>query len=258
MPRFAANISTMFCEAAFADRYAAAAEAGFRAVELQFPYDFPAETLVRARAVAGLEQVLINLPPGDHDAGERGLACLPGREHDFAEALKRGLDYAAALDCPRVHMMAGLLPEDADAAACRATFLANLARAAEAAARYRVTVLIEPINPRDMPGYFLTRQAEAHALVAELGAANVAVQMDLYHCQVAEGDLSRRIERHIAGVGHFQIAGVPERAEPDRGEVNYPSLFALIDRLGYAGWIGCEYRPRGTTRDGLGWLAPYL
>lgn len=258
MPRFAANISTMFRELPFADRYAAAAEAGFTAVELQFPYDFRAGELARRRAEAGVEQVLINLPPGDHDAGERGLAALPGRERDFADALERGLDYAAALGCARVHAMAGIVPDGTDPRTCHATFADNLARAAERAAGRGITVLIEPLNGHDVPGYFLTTQAQAHAIVAGTGAANVAVQMDLYHCQIAEGDLTRRIERHIAGVGHIQIAGVPGRCEPDGGEVNYPHLFALIDRLGYGGWIGCEYHPRGATRDGLGWLAPYL
>jgi 2-dehydrotetronate isomerase len=258
MPRFAANLSMLYNEHAFLDRFAAAAADGFGAVEYLFPYEFAAADLAARLKDNGLQQVLFNAPPGDWAAGERGTACLPGREDEFKRGVERALDYARALDCPRVHLMAGLAPDGADRAALRATYLANLAWAAAQARD--VTFLIEPINPRDIPRFFLNRQDEAHAAVAEVGAPNLKVQMDLYHCQIVEGDLAKKIERYLptGKVGHLQIAGVPERHEPDIGEINHPYLFALIDRLGYDGWIGCEYRPRAATSAGLGWLRPYL
>ncbi len=256
MPRFAANLSMMYTEFDFLDRFAAAAQDGFQGVEYLFPYAWPAEQIAERLRRHGLQQVLFNAPPGDWDAGERGLASLPGCEDEFRAGIAQALAYAAALDCPRVHVMAGLLPEGADRARHRATYVANLRWActeAEAAGR---TLLLEPINTRDMPGYFLNRQDDAHALVAEVGAPNLAVQMDLYHCQIVEGDLTARLRRHLPSgrVGHLQIAGVPERHEPDTGEVNYPYLFGVIDALGYGGWIGCEYRPAAGTRAGLRWM----
>ena len=204
----------------------------------------------------GLRQVLFNAPPGDFAAGERGIAALAGREDEFRAGIERALEYAAALDCPRVHVMAGLVPSGETRAALRPLYLARLAWAAERAARAGVDVLIEPINPRDIPGYFLNRQDEAHAVVGEVGAANLKVQMDLYHCQIVEGDVAMKLRAHLPGgrVGHLQIAGVPERHEPDRGELNHPYLFEVIDALGYDGWIGCEYRPAAATSAGLGWL----
>jgi len=261
MPRFAANLSMLYNDVDFPDRFDAAARDGFRAVEYLFPYAYPAQELAARLQTNGLQQVLFNAPPGDWDAGERGLACLPGREGEFRDGMARAIEYALALQCPRIHVMAGLVPPGADAATVRATYIANLRHAAEQAAPHSIQILLEPINGRDMPGFFLSRQDEAHALVVEIGAANVQVQMDLYHCQIVEGDLAMKIRQYLptGRVGHLQIAGVPERHEPDVGEVNYPYLFRLIDSLGYDGWIGCEYRPaRGAapraTQDGLGWL----
>ena len=265
MPRFAANLSMLYNEHAFIDRFAAAAADGFKGVEYLFPYAFAASDIAQRLQDHGLQQVLFNAPPGDWDAGERGLACLPGREAEFREGIAKAIDYAKALQCPRIHVMAGLVPQGADAATVRATYIANVRYAAEQAAPHGIQILLEPINGRDMPGFFLSRQDQAHALIAEIGAANVKVQMDLYHCQIVEGDLAMKVRQYLptGNVGHFQIAGVPERHEPDVGEVNYTYLFQLLDSLGYDGWIGCEYRPaRGAaphaTSDGLGWLQPWL
>ncbi|CAM3181579.1 2-oxo-tetronate isomerase [Cupriavidus taiwanensis] len=258
MPRFAANLSMMYNEHAFLDRFAAAAADGFQAVEYLFPYEHPAAEL-RARLDAnGLTQALFNAPPGDWAAGERGLASLPGREAEFRDAIGRALEYAGVIGNDRVHVMAGLVPADADRARYRATYLENVAYAAKAAAAQGVTIVLEPINTRDMPGYFLNRQDDAQAICKEAGAANLKVQFDCYHCQIVEGDIAMKLRRDMAGIGHIQIAGVPERHEPDLGELNYPYLFDLIDSLGYQGWIGCEYRPRAGTSEGLGWLKPYL
>ena len=263
MPRFAANLSMLYNEHAFLDRFAAAAADGFEAVEYLFPYAFEAPALAAQLKVHGLQQVLFNAPPGDWDKGERGMACLPGREDEFRQGLDRALDYAEALACPRVHVMAGLAPAGADRSTLRRCYVDNLAWAAARAAPRGVEILMEPINTRDIPGFFLNRQDEAHAVVAEVGAANLKVQMDLYHCQIVEGDLAKKIERYLptGAVSHLQIAGVPDRNEPDVGEINHPYLYALIDRLGYTGWIGCEYRPRlttpGGTSAGLGWFQPF-
>jgi hydroxypyruvate isomerase len=256
MPRFAANLSMMYTEHAFLDRFAAAARDGFRAVEFLFPYDFPAATIAQALRDNGLQQVLFNAPPGDFAAGERGIASLSGREEEFRSGFARALDYAAALACPRVHVMAGLAPANADRAAMRRLYVSHLAWAAARAASAGIDVLIEPINTRDIPGFFLNRQDEAHAVVAEVGASNLKVQMDLYHCQIVEGDVAMKLRSYLPGgkVGHLQIAGVPDRHEPDAGEVNYAYLFEVIDSLGYGGWIGCEYRPAGATSSGLAWL----
>ncbi len=254
MPRFAANISTMYTDRPFLDRFAAARRDGFAAVECQFPYATSADAIRAALESAGLSLVLINTPAGDTAAGERGLAAIPGREAAFREALDRAIDYARLTGCARIHLMAGVPPEDAGRAECERVFVANLRHAASLLGPLRITGLVEPINPRDMPGYFLQTQDQAHSLLAAVGEPTLAVQMDLYHCQVVEGDVATRIRRHIAGIGHVQIAGVPEREEPDRGELHYPYLFALLDALGYDGWVGCEYRPHGDTSAGLGWL----
>jgi 2-dehydrotetronate isomerase len=254
MPRFAANLSFLYQDRPFLDRFAAAAADGFLGVEFLFPYEFAAETVAAAARKAGLRIVLFNLPPGDWARGERGLAALAGREEDFEAALARALDYAEILDCPRVHAMAGRVGDGADFA----TYMANLRNAAATAAGRHRALTIEPINTRDIPGYFLNRQDEAHSICRAVGAVNLGVQMDLYHCQIVEGDVARKIETFLPGVSHMQIAGVPDRHEPDEGELNYPYLFELLDRLGYSGWVGCEYRPRGDTSAGLGWARPYL
>lgn len=256
MPRFAANLSMMYNEHGFLERFAAAAQDGFRGVEFLFPYAHaPAELAARLRG-AGLAQVLFNAPPGNFEAGERGIAALPGREQEFRDGFAQALEYAQALDCPRLHVMAGLVPEGAAPAHLHDTYCANLAWAAGQARAAGRTVLIEPINGRDMPGYFLQRQEQAHAVVQAVGDAGLAVQMDLYHCQIVEGDLETRLRRYVptGKVGHVQIAGVPARHEPDTGELNYPHLFGVLDALGYDGWVGCEYRPAAGTRAGLGWL----
>ncbi|WP_158774030.1 2-oxo-tetronate isomerase [Cobetia sp. L2A1] len=256
MIRLAANLSMLFTEHEFLDRFAAAAESGFTGVEYLFPYAYAPEVLRERLDAHQLKQVLFNLPPGDWEAGERGLTCLPGREEEFRASVAEAIRYAEILDCPRVHAMAGLVPAEADEvtrARHTATYLANLGYAAAELAKVGKTLLIEPINPRDMPNFYLSGQAQAREILARVGAANLKVQFDLYHCQIVEGDLIRNLEAQFAHMGHVQIAGVPDRHEPDGGEVHYPALFARLESLGYDGWIGCEYRPRGKTREGLVW-----
>ena len=255
----------LYNEHAFLDRFSAAARDGFNAVEYLFPYAFKAQDLQQRLQDHGLQQVLFNAPPGDWDAGERGLACLPGREAEFRDGFANALDYAAALSCPHVHVMAGIAPSAADVKELQKTYETNLLWAAEAARPAGVDVLIEPINTRDMPGYFLNRQEAAHQVVQRLGAPNLKVQFDLYHCQVMEGDVASKIRHYLptGRVGHLQIAGVPERHEPSVGELNYNYLFEVIDAVSaqcaWEGWIGCEYRPArgavpGGTAQGLDWL----
>ncbi|MCP3727933.1 hydroxypyruvate isomerase family protein [Paraburkholderia sp. CNPSo 3272] len=258
MPRFAANLSMMYNEHAFLDRFAAAARDGFEAVEFLFPYEFPAADIKQRLDDNGLTQALFNAPPGDWAAGERGTASLPGREDEFRRSIETALDYARVLGNDKLHVMAGLIRPEQSRAAHREVYLKNLAYAAQAAQAHGITVVIEPINTRDIPGFFLNRQDDAQAICAEVGAPNLKVQFDLYHCQIVEGDLAVKLKRDMKGIGHIQIAGVPERHEPDLGEVYYPYLFSLIDALGYDGWIGCEYRPRSGTSDGLGWIRPYV
>jgi hydroxypyruvate isomerase len=256
MIRLAANLSMLFNEHAFIDRFAAAAQAGFKGVEYLFPYAFAAEELRHALQEAQLEQVLFNLPPGDWEAGERGLASLPGREGEFRDSVIEALRYADVLNCPCVHAMAGLLPKGADAATQadhHATYIRNLRFAASEAAKVGRDILIEPINTRDMPGFFLSRQAQAMAVLEEVGADNLKLQFDLYHCQIMDGDLIRHLERQFSAIGHIQVASVPERHEPNVGEIYYPAIFERLTALGYRGWVGCEYRPQADTRAGLGW-----
>lgn len=258
MPRFAANLSMMYQEHAFLERFGAAAKHGFSGVEFLFPYSHAAAEIRARLAGHGLTLALFNGPPGNWEAGERGLASLPGREDDFRRGVAAALEYARVLGNECVHLMAGLIRAGEDRAPHRATYVRNLDHAAREAAAAGVTVLIEPINKRDMPGYFLNRQDDAHAICAEVGAPNLKVQMDFYHCQIVEGDLATTLRKHIAGIGHVQIAGVPDRHEPDSGEINYAYLFRLMDELGYRGWVGCEYRPKGGTSAGLGWLKDWL
>ena len=256
MPRLSANLSYLFTERPFLDRFEAAARWGFQAVEHQFPYTEAPESAIRERLRAhDLRVVLFNLPPGNE--GERGLGGLPGREAEFREGLDLALRYCRATGCPRLHAMWGVPDAETSLAESRATFVSNLREAAPRAAEAGVTLLVEPLNHRDNPGYPLNRQADAHALVAEVGAPNVKVQFDLYHCQIVEGDVAPKLDRWVGGpdsnVGHIQIAGPPDRLEPDAGELNYDWLLARIDALGYAGWVGCEYRPAAGTEAGLGW-----
>lgn len=258
MPRFAANLTMMYNEHAFLDRFGAAARDGFQGVEFLFPYEHPAAEIKARLAEHGLAQALFNAPPGDWAKGERGMASRPGREDEFKRSIALALEYARVLGNQRLHVMAGLIAPGEDRARHRDAYVGNLAHAAAEAKPLGITVVIEPINTRDIPGFFLNRQDEAHAVCKDVGAANLKVQMDLYHCQIVEGDLAMKIRQFMPGVGHLQIAGVPERHEPDLGEINYPYLFSLIDELGYDGWIGCEYRPRKGTSEGLGWVRPYL
>lgn len=258
MPAFAANLTMMYNEYDFLDRFGAAARDGFRGIEFLFPYSFAVKDIKGRLDDHGLTPVLFNCPPGNWAAGERGLAALPGREEEFRRGMEQALEYACALGVKKLHVMAGLITPGQDRARYRATYLRNLAYAAEQAAPHGITVMIEPINTRDMPGFFLNRQDEAHAICRETGASNLKVQLDLYHCQIVEGDLAIKMRHDIAGIGHMQIAGVPERHEPDLGEINYPYLFQLMDELGYGGWVGCEYRPKSGTSEGLGWLKPWL
>lgn len=254
MPKFAANLSFLFADAPFPARFARAAAAGFRGVEYLFPYAWPAGDVAGWLAEHGLEQVLFNLPPGDWAAGERGLACLPGRRGEFAESVELALDYAVQLDCRRLHCMAGLRPAGHAEAELEATYVANLRHAADRLATIGATVTIEPINSRiDMPGYWLDGIAQGFRLLRAIDRPNVKLQYDIYHAQIIAGDLARTLEAHLADIGHIQIADNPGRHEPGSGEINYPFLFDLLDRLGYAGWIGCEYQPRTTTEAGLGW-----
>ena len=257
MPRFAANLSMMYTEHAFLDRFKAAADDGFDAVEFAFTYEHPAAEIAQRLADHGLTQTLFNAPPGDPNAGERGLAALSHRRADFRrDFLELALPYAHALRCPRLHVMAGIMPTGAERAPMRASFVENLAWAAREAAAAHLELTIEPINKRDIPGYLLNRQDDAHEIVDDVNAPNLRVQMDLYHCQIVEGDVAMKLRKYLptGRVGHLQIAGVPERHEPDVGELHHPYLFELIDELGWTGHVGCEYRPRAGTSAGLGWL----
>jgi hydroxypyruvate isomerase len=249
MPRFAANLSFLFTELPFLDRFEAAASAGFTGVEFMFPYAVAANDIRERIDANNLTLALFNLPPGHWDKGERGFAALPGREDEFAAAVDLALRYAEALGCRRLHAMAGLI----DHGAKRHVYVANLTMAAEWAAPLGIDVLIEPINTRDMPGYFLSRTAEARSVIAEVGQPNVGLQLDLYHRHVMEGDVAGAIAEHGHIVRHYQCAGAPGRGEPDTGEVDYADHFRRIDASGYQGWIGCEYKPVAGTLEGLGW-----
>lgn len=254
MPHFAANLSMMYTEVPFMERFSAAAHDGFTAVEFLFPYEFEASAIRAALDDAKLRQVLFNAPPGDWESGERGLCSLPGREQEFRDGVDRAIAYARELQCPHIHLMAGLCPDPSQRDVHLATYIENLGQAAEKLAAAGLVGLLEPINTRDIPGFFLNTQAQGLAAINAVGAGNLRLQMDLYHCQIVEGDLAKKIRANFASIAHFQIAGVPDRHEPDLGEVNYPYLFELIDELGYTGAIGCEYRPRAGTSAGLGWF----
>jgi 2-dehydrotetronate isomerase len=254
MPRFSAHLTQLFGEVPFPQRFAAASRAGFLGCEFRTPFEYPAAEVARWLEQSRLANVVFNAPAGNWTAGERGIAALPGREAEFRDGIARACEYARALHTPLVHVMAGVIPASVDHARCRDTFITNLRFAARELARVGTGVVIEPINSRDVPGYFLTIQAEAHRIREEVGESNLHVQMDLYHAQVMEGDLTSKLRKYLPHIGHIQIAGVPDRNEPDRGEVNFRHLFRLLDSIGYAGWIGCEYVPRGRTEDGLGWM----
>lgn len=257
MLKFAANLTMMFNEVPFLERFDAAAKAGFKGVEYLFPYDFEPAVLKAALDKNQLTQVLFNMPPGDWAQGDRGLACLYDRVAAFQEGVHESIRYANVLQCKQIHAMAGLVPPDKNVLECEQTYIKNIQYAADHCAAHDLRVLIEPINTRDMPCYFLTTQKQAEALLVKINRPNVFIQLDLYHCQIMEGDLMKTIERLSDKFCHIQIASVPERHEPDQGEVNYAWIFKKLAECQYQGWIGCEYRPEGNTQAGLTWFNPY-
>ena len=259
MPRFCANLGFLFTEVDFEQRFECAARAGFHGVEYMSPYDYPAGQLQAWLAESELEQVLFNLPAGNWAAGERGIACLPGREAEFRAGVAQGIDYALVLGCRQLNCLAGLAPAAVPEVQVRETFKANLRYAARSLAEHDIRLLIEPINSRvDMPGFWLDTPSKALALIAELAEPNLWLQYDIYHAQIMEGDLARTIMEHLARISHFQLADNPGRHEPGTGEINFPYIFDLLDRSGYAGWVGCEYRPLVDSAAGLGWAKGYL
>jgi hydroxypyruvate isomerase len=258
MPRFAANLSMMYGEIPFLERFAAARKAGFAGVEFLFPYAFDKAEILARRKDAGLAQILFNTPPGDWDAGDRGFAALPHKRDIFRQTFEQALDYAVALENPRIHVMSGIPKSGDDLAACTACLVENLAWASSLARPEKVDLLIEPLNATDMPGYFLRSADQAAEILRKVAVPNVKLQFDLYHQQMSRGAVVENLRKHFGIIGHIQVAGVPGRNEPDAlQELNAPFLFGLIDELGFDGWIGCEYRPRKGTEAGLSWLAPY-
>jgi len=258
MPKFCANLTLLFNEVPFMDRFGAAAKAGFGGVEYLFPYDYNRDDIADALKTHGLTQVLHNLPAGDWARGERGMACHPDRVGEFQDSVGLAIEYATRLGCRQLNCLAGLTPEGVSAERIRTTFVANLKFAALKLKEHGIRLLIEPINTRDMPGFYLNRTQQALDIIREVGSDNLFLKYDIYHMQVMEGDLAPTIERHLGSIAHMQLADTPGRHEPGTGEINYPFLFRHIDRLGYAGWIGCEYKPLTTTTEGLGWLKPWL
>jgi hydroxypyruvate isomerase len=257
MPRLAANLSTLFTEIDFPARVDAARRAGFEAVECQFPYDQPLEQLARSKRQSGVEWVLLNAPAGDLGAGEFGLACLPGREQEFEAGLETARRYATGLDCRLVHVMAGIPSPGSNAGACRRRYIDNLRSACRTLGSSGLAVTIEPINPRDRPGYFLVTQDQALATIDAVGESNLFLQFDLYHCRMTEGDVERRLDQVLPWIAHVQVAGYPGRAEPDSGDGSMLAFLDRLDRIGYRGWVGCEYRPAVDTAAGLGWARRY-
>ena len=254
MPQFAANLTMLFNEHEFLDRFAAAAKAGFKAVEFLFPYAYPVAELQRRLKDNGLKLVLHNLPAGNWDAGDRGLACDPARIDEFRAGVARGIEYGSALGVPHLNCLAGKAPAGVDAAALRSTFVANLRFAAGEFRKAGLNLLIEPINRFDIPGFYLNTTAQAISILDEVGADNAYVQYDIYHAQRMEGELANTMSQQLARIGHIQLADNPGRNEPGTGEINYAFLFKHLDRIGYTGWIGCEYKPAARTEDGLGWI----
>lgn len=258
MAKFAANLTMLFTEVPFLERFEKAHQAGFKAVEYLFPYPFEAQELANKMAQFGFEQALFNMPPGDWDAGERGFAAIPGREEEFKASVESALMYANALNCKKVHAMSGIVDARFTREQHVDTFISNIRYAADKFAEQGIELMIEPLNNRDVPNYFVARQREAVELIKQVDRPNVKLQLDLYHAQIMDGDLCTLIRDVASYTGHIQIASVPERHEPSEGELNYPHLFNVLDDAGYQGWIGCEYNPRNTTEQGLGWVKPYL
>jgi hydroxypyruvate isomerase len=258
MPKFAANLTMLYNEVDFLERFEAAAKSGFKAVEYLFPYAYPKEELAGRLQKHGLAQVLHNLPAGDWARGERGIACLPDRVGEFQDGVGKAIEYAKALGCTQLNCLAGIEPGGIDADRIRATFVANLRFAAAKLGEAGIRLLIEPINTFDIPGFHLNRTRQALDVIAQVGSPNLFVQYDIYHMQRMEGELANTMKAHLPRIAHLQLADNPGRNEPGTGEINYPFLFAFIDRIGYGGWIGCEYKPAGRTADGLGWIRPFL
>ncbi|MFC6632871.1 hydroxypyruvate isomerase [Microbulbifer taiwanensis] len=254
MPKFTANLSMLFTELDFLDRFKAAAEAGFKGVEYLFPYDYSVEQINQRLKANGLEQVLHNLPAGDWAAGERGIACHPDRVEEFREGVDKAIEYATALGCKQVNCLAGIKPAGVSEQQARQTLVENLRFAADKLEAAGILLLAEPINTRDIPGFFLNGTEQALDIFDQVDSDNLKLQYDIYHMQIMEGDLAPTIEKHLARIAHVQLADNPGRHEPGTGEINYPFLFQHLDRLGYQGWIGCEYKPKTTTSEGLGWL----
>ena len=254
MLRFSANLSMLFREFSFIDRFSAARRAGFTGVEFLFPYQYEASQLADLLNMENLELALFNFPPGDWKSGERGIAALPDRRADFLESLEKALKYADTLKCPTLHVMAGILGKETSVGEAIEVYVENLRLACDAAKKKDITIVIEPLNTRDVPGYLLSSTTEACKVIKAVSRKNIGLQFDLYHCQIMEGDLETKILSLSNIINHIQIAGVPNRNEPDTGEVNYSHLFKIINETCYDGWIGCEYNPRGLTNDGLGWL----
>jgi hydroxypyruvate isomerase len=258
MPRLAANLSLLFAERPFLERFSAARAAGFRYVEYQYPYEFSPHDVAAAAREAGVQVVLHNVPRGQAHRGEHGTACLPGRESAFRADLERAVEYAAAAGCPRLHCLAGVVPADADRSALHATYVANLKFAAARLQREGMKLLIEPVSERTAANYFLGSSAQAIRVLDEVGADNAFLQYDLFHMQLLEGNLTATVERLLPRIGHMQLADAPGRHEPGTGEINFAFVLQRIDALGYAGWMGCEYNPQGDTVAGLKWARPYL
>jgi hydroxypyruvate isomerase len=255
MPKFAANLTMLYTELPFLDRFTAASQGGFKAVEFLFPYAHTAEHIREKALAAGVQIVLHNLPAGDWDAGERGIACLPERVSEFREGVGRAIEYAKALGVPQLNCLAGKAPAGADPQHLHDTLVANLRYAARELQQHGIKLLTEPINTYDIPGFFLSRSAQAVAVMDEVGSPNLYLQYDIYHMQRMEGELAATMEKLLPRIAHIQLADNPGRNEPGTGEINYRFLFPHIDRIGYQGWIGCEYKPKTTTTAGLGWLA---
>ena len=255
MPKFAANLTMLFGEMPFLDRFAAAKAAGFSGVEYLFPYDFDKADLSEQLGAHGLTQVLHSLPAGSWGAGERGIAILPDRVDEFRDGVLHAVDYAKALDCRQLNCLVGIAPDDADRFELNEVLVHNLRFAADVLARERIRLLIEPINTIDIPGFFLNRTEQAVQIIADVRSSNLFVQYDIYHMQVMEGDIARSLQKHLPKIAHVQLADNPGRNEPGTGEINYSFLFRHLDAIGYRGWVGCEYKPRTTTVEGLGWHA---
>jgi hydroxypyruvate isomerase len=258
MPNFAANLSMLWTEIPFLDRFDAAAKAGFKGVEFLFPYAEKKEAIAERLQKNNLKQVLFNMPPGNWEGGERGTACLPDRVAEFRDGIGLAFDYAKVLSCKMVHCMAGLAPKGAAPEKLRETYVANLRFAAAEARKAGLTLVIEPINTRDIPGYYLNYSKQGLAILDEVDADNLKLQYDIYHMQIMEGDLAHRMAEILPRIAHMQLADNPGRNEPGTGEINYEFLFSHIDRIGYAGWIGCEYKPKAGTEAGLGWVKKHL